>query len=369
MPSLIETISLRWDLWIGPYRAYFPTGKGEQEACRRLVAAAGAIDGTSTVEGVPDVSSLLAACQDTTSGELVVCVRLYDAEAMQAVAGKTAQFRLDIFEPEQRSNLVVFSQLAIHPQHEKSQAALLLLSHCFVEVLKAGGQAAVMSGDPGHYGLYKRVGMRPLGPLGKTPEGLIRLPMILLPDREYLTLINAPVLPMMRSVDFSAYRPFCEWYDQLVRDQQQLRTGATPIPEKEEAFAGHALLTDGLSPAGREALLQHAVMLKCEEGEVLISENDGGKAFGFVQKGVAKVIISDKTSVLLGEGDIFGEIAFVLHTHRTARVVAASPDTEVVLFSESAIDYLENAADRTVIWRNLARVLAQRVRMTNKLLG
>ena len=101
---------------------------------------------------------------------------------------------------------------------------------------------------------------------------------------------------------------------------------------------------------------------------MLITENDGGKAFGFVRKGLVKVVIGGKTVVLLGEGDIFGEIAFILHTRRSARVVAASPDTEVVLFSESALNDLEKDADRAIIWRNLARVLAQRVVVTNKLL-
>ena len=110
------------------------------------------------------------------------------------------------------------------------------------------------------------------------------------------------------------------------------------------------------------------MVIKCREGEVLITENDGGKSFGFIQKGIVKVLIGSKTIVMLGEGDIFGEIAYILNTKRTAQVIAASPDTEIVLFSDSAINSLENNEDRAVVWRNLARVLAQRVVLTNKLL-
>ena len=53
----------------------------------------------------------------------------------------------------------------------------------------------------------------------------------------------------------------------------------------------------------------------------------------------------------------------------TAQVVAASPNTEVVLFNEEALNSLDLESDKAVIWRNLAKVLAQRVVMTNQLLS
>ena len=81
------------------------------------------------------------------------------------------------------------------------------------------------------------------------------------------------------------------------------------------------------------------------------------------------MVIGGKTLVLLGEGDIFGELAFILNSKRTAEVIAASPDTEIVLFNISALDSLENEADKVVIWQNLSRVLAQKVVLTNRLLG
>jgi CRP-like cAMP-binding protein len=108
------------------------------------------------------------------------------------------------------------------------------------------------------------------------------------------------------------------------------------------------------------------MVIKSNKDDVLIAENDGGKGFGFVRKGMVKVLVGDRTVALLGEGDIFGEIAYILDTRRIAKVVAASPDTEVVLFSLSAVKRLESEADKAIIWRNLARILAQKVLLTNK---
>ena len=366
-PSLIGALSVQWDLWIGQYRAFFPTSKEDIRDCRLLAEEAGTIDGLWDDYNTDKLTSQLAACQDTSNGKLISSLQLADAIEVNAIKGKAEQYHLGLFDEGRLSSLAIFSQLAIHPAHQKSQAAIVLLSHCFIEVLKAGGQAVLMSCDPGHYSIFKRLGMRPIGPLSKTTEGLFRIPMIFLPDQDYLSIIHSPVLPLMRGVDFEVYQPLCQWYYQLVRENSSLQVGSAYYANKED-FESHHTITEGLSEKGLEAFLKNAIVIHCREGEVLITENDGGKAFGFVRKGMLKVVIGNKTVVLLGEGDIFGEIAFILHTKRTAQVVAASPDTEVVLFSESAINTLEAEADRSIIWRNLARVLAQRVVVTNKLL-
>ena len=367
-PSLIDALSVQWDLWIGQYRAFFPTSREDIEDSLQLAREAGTVDGLWVEGSGKQLGTRLAACQDTSNGKVIASLHLAGAAQVKAIEGKDEQYQLGLFDEERLAELAIFSQLAIHPEHQKSQAAMVLLTHCFIEVLKAGGQAVLMSCDPGHYSIYKRLGMRPVGALSKTPEGLFRIPMIFLPDQEYLSIIHSPVLPLMRGVDFEAYRPLCQWYYQLVRDNGALQVGSSYYPNEED-FESHHSITEGLSEKGREAFLKNAIVINCREDEVLITENDGGKAFGFVRKGIVRVVIGNKTVVLLGEGDIFGEIAFILNTKRTAQVVAASPDTEVVLFSESAINTLKEEADRAIIWRNLARVLAQRVVVTNKLLA
>ncbi len=351
--SLISNISLQWDLWIGQFRAFFPRDKEDREACFKLLAQ----------EDEEDQKWQLAACQDTRNGEIIACLRLIDGRM-----ASRANFPLDLLEEDKLAQMVLFADLAVDPEYQKTSAPMVLINHCFLEVLKAGGQAALMSCDPAFFSMYKRLGLRPIGPVHKSGENDFRIPMICLPDQDYLTMIHSPTLPLLKGVDFKRYASICQWYYQLVRDHRELQIGSAFYPETEDAFEGHQTITEGLSEKGREAFLKNALVLRCREGESLIMENDGGKTFGFVQKGIVKVVIGGKSVVMLGEGDIFGEIAYILHTRRSAEVVAASADTEVVLFSESAINHLEEDADRTVIWRNLARVLAQRVVLTNNLL-
>lgn len=361
MTSLIEKISLQWDLWIGQYRAFFPSGEEDWRACVSLLSE------DQQLRKPP--GALVAACQDTYSGEIIACLFLLDAPAIQDPADEREQLQLDLFDEKRLEQLAVIGRLAIHPDHQQSAAGIVLLSLCFTEVLKAGGKALLISADPAFYSMYKRVGFRPIAPLRKAEDDHYRIPMICLPDQDYLSIIHSPVLPLMRGIDFEAYRSICRWYYQLVRENRELQIGSALYSDEDGSFERHHTITDGLSDKGREALLRNAVIIRCREGEVLIHENDGGKAFGYVRHGLVRVVIRNKTIVLLGEGDIFGEIAFILHTKRSAQVVAASDDTEVVLFREAAINDLEKEADRTAVWRNLARVLAQRVTLTNKLLS
>lgn len=351
---------------MGPYRAFFPTENATKQQCLEMIGKMQLND--SLDSSLDKTDSLFAACQNTISGEVIACLNLDDALEIAQSSEQNEQYNLKLLPDNLLEETVVLSQIAFKKSDQKSSNAQILLSHCFIEVIKAGGQAVITACDIGYFSMYKRFGMRPIGSLRKSPQGNYFIPMIFLPDEDYLSLINSPVLNLMRAVNFPAYLDTCQWYYQLLKENTELQTGSAYYPENEEEFEGHSSLTDGLSSEGKEAFLKNAMVNKCREGEVLITENDGGKSFGFIQKGIVKVLIGDKTVVTLGEGDIFGELAYILNTKRTAQVIAVSPDTEIVLFSDSAIASLENDADRAVVWRNLARVLAQRVVLTNKLL-
>ena len=83
---------------------------------------------------------------------------------------------------------------------------------------------------------------------------------------------------------------------------------------------------------------------------------------GFVLQGAVQAEIGGRVVSVLGEGEMFGELAVVLNTTRTATLIAAGDDTRVLMLSQTCLDRLENPDDRTQVWRNLAQVLATRVR-------
>ena len=82
---------------------------------------------------------------------------------------------------------------------------------------------------------------------------------------------------------------------------------------------------------------------------------------GFVQRGAVQVEVQRRVVAVLGEGELFGEMAVVLDTTRTANVVAVGDDTRVLVLSQTCLDRLKDPADVIQVWRNLARVLATKL--------
>ncbi len=360
----IDALSLPWDLRQGPFRAFFPPEGKERQACKLM------LEENYSLASYPLKKAQWAACQETRTGKLVASVLLFDAETYQKFArkqGDDSSFAsvTDTYLP----HLGVFVHLCVHPDYAQTTAVEVLLLHCLTELLKAGGQGALMRCRTDNLIGFKRIGLRPIAAPTATGAAGSYLPMIFVPDQAYLSIIHSPLLPLLRSLDFAKFENICNWYHHLVRTNSDLRIGTAFLPEENASLAGHHTITEGLSEAGRAVLLKNTLIRYCSEGEVLIAENDDSKAFGFVQKGIVQVIINADTIIHLSEGDIFGEIAFILDTRRTARVVAAGSDTQVILFNQAALDLLESATDRLVIWRSLARILAQRLVMTNQLLG
>ena len=363
--AYIEKLSLDWDLRLGPFRGYFPKSEEEIAECLRMTGPGK--NGTALFSA-SSRPKLFAACEDTRTNEIVACLLLGEAGELDQNPVAREFYNLSLIGEAWEPDIALLSPVFFRTKEQQTLITQVLISHCFIETLKAGGQALIIPCDIGFFSVYKRFGLRPIGSLRNDLDSGHSIPMIFLPDWEYLALIHSPVLDLVQGNNSTDYQPVCDWYYRLVRENSELQIGSAFHPEHEEDFEKHYALTADLSQQGLEQLLASAMVVKCREGEILISEDDTGKALGYVQKGIVQVVIGGKTVVLLSEGDIFGEIAFILSTKRSARVVAAGPDTEIVLFSEMAFHSLQEA-DRMIIWRNLARVVAKRLLLTNRLLS
>ncbi len=142
----------------------------------------------------------------------------------------------------------------------------------------------------------------------------------------------------------------------VLRERRRGRHGGAPEV--------HAWLTDGLSDKGRAELLRNALEVNCTDGDVVIAAGDGGRFLGFVLDGVVEVKAEERVVRMLGEGELFGEIALVLDRPRTVDIVAAGDDTRVLLLSQTALTRLSSGADQAQVWRNIAKVLARRLPYT-----
>lgn len=326
----------------------------------RRVHGRSALESTAFLDA--DVRHELYAVKDTQADQIIGCVRITAADELAEIPESRAEYHLDRFPPALLKRAQVFTRLAILPPYRKTAASLVLLQRLYDDALAGDTLASLLSCEPGLYAGYLRVGFRPLGGVHQGATGGFRIPMVaILHDVEHVRQIRSPMARQLAALAPPLPQDAVQWYRTLEATEGPIDPGVAFYSDDSERDV-HAQLTQELTPAGRTALLHNAMEIKCAHGDVVLSAGDGGRNMGFVQRGVVQVEDGGRVVAVLGEGELFGEMAVVLNTTRTANVVAIGDDTRVLMLSQTCLDRLEDAADVTQVWRNLARVLAIRVR-------
>ena len=154
-----------------------------------------------------------------------------------------------------------------------------------------------------------------------------------------------------------------EWMDGYYQKGGKIDTGFFTFDARLTKNVETAV-TRGMTEKGHEEFMAKAFYLKCKRDETVLRRGEGGTQMGFVIRGGLEVRSGEKTLAILGDGDIFGEIACVLGTPRTADVVVAVPETEIMLLRLSAVENLSEAQNQAVFWKNLSMILASRLLQT-----
>ena len=101
-------------------------------------------------------------------------------------------------------------------------------------------------------------------------------------------------------------------------------------------------------------------------GDVIFREGDAATELFVIKSGQVRVQIGNRTVTELGADSIFGEMALIDNEPRSATVVAIT-DTELVPVSEKQFLFLVSQTPYFAL--RVMRVLAQRLRVTNKTFG
>lgn len=367
--DLLQALTSQLDLWLDRYQVFFATQPEDVKGCLEVLEEVrrkelNRVAGSSVLAShALDVEGAvrLAACRDTKSGKIVGCMRVTDAFGVKGEKESIEEYRLDLFSDALLKQTLIFTRLCILKEHRKSVASFVLFSKTFAALIDEGYTAALLACEPNLFNMYRKLGARPIGRAHNSPSGGYRIPMVSIPDVAHLTACGSPLVKVIRKVDPAKVQPFIEWYATLERKEGEIPLGIAAYEGEDEDVPCHRLLTQGLSKEGAEQLLQNAMVISCEVGDVLVAERDGGKSIAFVKQGMVDVMVGERKLAMLSAGEIFGEIAFTLDSVRTARVTASVPDTEVLLLSMSALQKIERETDRSLVWKNMARCLAQRL--------
>jgi len=119
-------------------------------------------------------------------------------------------------------------------------------------------------------------------------------------------------------------------------------------------------------PTASRRLATAATLIRVRPGRVIIKQGAATNDVFFVIQGSLRIIVNKTTQVAIrSAGQHVGEMASLLNSTRTATVVA---NEESLLAKVSGKAFLKIAGGRTLIWRNLAVELAQRLHQRRNLI-
>jgi hypothetical protein len=372
--SKLRSLKQQFDVLRGRYVGFVVESEADRAECLKVLDEVRRLElnrvkGRSVLESAAfvdvDVDDVLVAVRDTADGRIVGCIRSTVASQIAAVPTSRDEYRLDKLDPELLDRTQVLTRFAMLRSHRGTLASYVLMRELYRDSLNRGLLISLLSCEPGLYAAYLRLGFRPMGSVHQSSQGGFRIPMVSVHhDREHMERVGTP---MLKELPRDAPHPTegTQWYREMEAREGRIDPGVAFYEKDDDSGADvHAWLTDGLSEKGRGELLRNAMKVDCADGDVVIAAGDGGRFLGFVLDGVVEVKAGDRVVRMLGEGELFGEIALVLDTQRTVDIVAAGNDTRVLVLSQTALTRLSSGADQAQVWRNIAKVLARRLPYT-----
>ncbi len=94
------------------------------------------------------------------------------------------------------------------------------------------------------------------------------------------------------------------------------------------------------TPADFVALCGFGQRLHVSEGETIFRSGDVDRSMLLIEQGTVELVFAGKGSKLLGPGEYFGELAFLIGEHRRSATATAKSDCELVLADQTTIDTL-----------------------------
>lgn len=271
------------------------------------------------------------------------------------------------------------SRLMISPDYRGSQALYFLLANSYEFGREHGIQYNFCYCAPELVCLYEQLGFRRYTKNFTDKETGYRIPLVLITeDIQHFKRVGSPFFRSARNKNNNpgAKEWFAKRFPQvtdsanakIINEEEFWSILTEKVRENPKNIIG---LLAGLTKEESQKFLQKSVILRCEKGDLIIRSNDIGEEMFILLSGaveVSKTINHEKLSIaILGPGDIFGEMAFLSKSPRTADVTALI-DSEVLVISHNflirAIETYPKIISKILL--NLSLSLCQRLKLSTE---
>ncbi len=200
--------------------------------------------------------------------------------------------------------------------------------------------------EPHLLNVYLGLGMRTFAKRNiNSPEAGYLIPLVFVPeDVEYLRRVGSPMVEFMHDFGGDARIPAC--VEHLTNEESAVTSGLLS-PSHEYWGEVHDALSelaenrvgafDGLSEEEATRTLGKSNIIECSRDDRVLKAGGVARNMFVVLDGTLEVRDGDTTVQVLGPGDVFGEMAFLLEQPRTKDVYAATEGVRILSLSEGTL--------------------------------
>jgi len=306
-------------------------------------------------------------------GQLTGTIRIRRWEPGQVPAKDWEAFSMERFEGLREMSTAEVGRLMIEPGH-RGQLGLVSMA-CAIYQLCAGelpADAAFINCATGLVRHYRLLGFRTYASrLVPTVDG-IEVPLVLIPsDRAYLAQAGSFVAPFADIFYGSgpARRPPVDigrWARVLDADSAPVRFDPAAVWAQVDlarrAAGEEPSMLESLSEDTVRKLTAQGFLMDMSAGQLVTEKGLAQRELFVILDGVFEVHDGDRRLMLMGRGDVIGEIGFFRSSGRRAASVTAASDGQVLVLRRHFIDQLmkSDPSCAAEVLFALARVLADR---------
>lgn len=265
------------------------------------------------------------------------------------------------------------SRFMLDPKLRHGRAILRLMQATYLDGVARGVRFNYGDCSPHLVPFYEHLGYRRYTHAYNDTHYGYKLPIVMLwRDHKWFRRVRSPLARFVeRQPDDSEARAWFEssypefldvesaslLADGIFFDLLQERVGNDPL---------HSLsILAGLERSEADLFLSEATLIQARTGDRILREGERDETLFVMLSGIAEVTQSgapNKPVRVMGAGDTFGEIGFLINVNRTANVTARVPSEVLVLSSEFLKRFLrKEPVIAAKLLFNLSRMLAGRL--------
>lgn len=273
-----------------------------------------------------------------------------------------------------RARISFTSRLMVAAGQRGSAALHLMLSQAYEVALDQGVLFDFCHCSPALVELYEHLGYRRYAPNFTDPDVGYRVPLVLLlRDADHLRAIRSPFWRKLRErpnlwhsetvgawlrAEFPMSATISEWLLDEESFWEFLANKLLPVPRQDIPFL------DGLSDDETKKVLRSGTVLSAQSNDTIIRAGEVGNELFVILSGLVEVRAAQggRPIAVFEPGQVFGEIAFISNTTRSADVVALD-DTEILVVTQGWLKKMMLGSPELAskVLLNLSRILCERL--------